>query len=332
MRHALLRLALLALAALAVACGVDGPREPASVRLVPALGGAVFDWPVEIGAYPDGRLFVAEQGGRAWLVTADGDRAPLLDLRARVDAERGEGLLSLALDPGFEENGRLWAFYFASGDPPRAVLARFEVRDGAADLDSELVVLEVEQPGFNQNGAAVRFGTDGMLYLSLGDGSASADPFDQGQDPSTLLATVLRIDVRASTEAEPYRVPDDNPFLGEPGVRPEIYAYGFRNPFRMDIDAATGEIWLGDVGISAAEEVNRVEAGGNYGWSVVEGERCLDRTECDQSAFVAPVLTYGHEEGRCAVIGGVVYRGDAIAGLAGRYLYADLCSGEVWAL
>ncbi|MFA7250316.1 MAG: PQQ-dependent sugar dehydrogenase [Dehalococcoidia bacterium] len=326
MRPSLVAIAILLLVPLATACAAPG------VRLVPALDGATFDRPVEVGAYPDGRTFVAEQGGTIWLVDGAGATASLLDLTALVDDDQGEGLLSVALDPDFDANGHLWAWYFAAGEPPRATLARFEIVEGQADPGSALIVLEALQPGYNQNGGAIRFGPDGMLYLSIGDGSASLDPFEQGQDTTTLLATVIRIDVSASSATNPYAVPADNPFVGSDGVLPEIFAYGFRNPFRMDIDPESGEVWLGDVGASSTEEVNRVVAGGNYGWSILEGTRCLDTGDCDTSGLVPPVATYQHTEDSCAVIGGIVYRGDALDHLRGHYLFADFCSGQVFAL
>lgn len=331
---ALVAVSLAPLALLLASCGAE---EIPSVTLEPALGGLAFSEPVEVGAYPGGgvdgeRVFVAERGGRIWVATEDGEQALLGDLAPLVEAELGEGLLSVALDPAFEENGRLWAYYFAAEEPWRTVLARFEVVDDAVVIESELVVLEMGQPGFNQNGGAIRFDAAGYLYLSVGDGSASTDPFDQGQDTSTLLATVLRLDVSAASEAEPYRLPPSNPFVGEAGVRPEIYAYGFRNPWRMSIDQPSGGIWLGDVGFTNAEEINLVEAGGNYGWSVLEGTRCLGRPGCETAGFAPPVFEYAHDEGRCAAVGGLVYRGDALDGLRGRYLFGDLCSGEIWAL
>lgn len=295
------------------------------------MGAATFVQPVEVGAYPGQRVFVAERGGQVWLVTNQGARSPLGDLRPIVDAERGEGLLSFALDPAFAENGWVWAYYFAAEEPWRSVLSRFDVLDGRIAIESELVVLEIGQPGFNQNGGAVRFDGEGYLYLSVGDGSASMDPFDQGQDTSTLLATVLRLDVSAASEVEPYRIPSSNPFLDDPAVRPEIFAYGFRNPWRMTIDTDSGDIWLGDVGFSNAEEIDRVEAGGNYGWSVLEGTHCL-KQPCEVDGLTAPVYEYPHEAGRCAAVGGVVYRGRAIDHLDGAYLFGDLCSGEIWAL
>lgn len=318
---------MVAVGILLAACGSGEPQ----VHLAPAIGGVSFAQPIEVGAYPDARVFVAERGGAIWLASEDGERLLLGDLAPIVEARLGEGLLSVALDPSFEESRWLWAYYFAADEPWRSVLARFEVVDDRVDLDSELVVLEMGQPGFNQNGGAVRFDAEGYLYLSVGDGSASTDPFEQGQDPSTLLATVLRLDVREATEAEAYRVPPSNPFVGREGFRPEIYAYGFRNPWRMSIDEESGAIWLGDVGFTHSEELDLVEAGGNYGWSVLEGTRCL-QGDCDAEGFTPPAYEYPHDEGRCAAVGGVVYRGEVLEGLRGRYLFGDLCSGEIWAL
>lgn len=340
--------AALLVALVLAACGGDASRPLPEVKLEPALGGRTFERPVELGAYPGERLFIAQQDGLVLLTDATGaDLGVLLDLRDRVGLDPGEGLLSVALAPDFQRSGRLWAYYFADGPPPgdfgpevtgRSVLARYEVVGGSAvgdvaDAASELVVLEIPQPGFNQNGGAVRFGLDGMLYLSVGDGSASFDPFDNGQDRSTLLGAVLRIDVREASAAEPYRVPTDNPFVDDATARGELWAYGLRNPWRMAFDAETGALWLGDVGPSTREEVNRIERGGNYGWDLFEGTACLDaRPDCDGSGLTFPVVEYEHAEGRCAVIGGEVYRGDAIPELRGRYLYADFCSGELWAL
>jgi len=325
------------LLALVAGCSEAGIPD---LALEPALGGATFTQPIEVAPYPDGRTLVAERGGRIWLADGAGEVSALADLSPLVDADRGEGLLSVALDPAFDVNGMLWVYYFASDEPSRTVLARFELQSDTVDLATELVVLEFPQPGFNQNGGAIRFGSAGYLYLSLGDGSASTDPFDQGQDRTTLLATVIRIDVEHATVEEPYRIPPSNPFVDTPGTAPEIFAFGLRNPFRMTIDlagdaadsTASDDIWLGDVGVSNAEEVNRITAGGNYGWSIVEGDACIRAVECDRDGLIPPVHSYAHDLGRCAVIGGVVYRGDAIEALQGRYLFGDLCSGEIWAL
>jgi glucose/arabinose dehydrogenase len=321
-----------ALGLFALACSGDDELPP--LTLAPALGGRVFDLPIEVGPYEGDRVFVAERAGRVWVVS-DSDPAGslLLDITAQSDSKYGEGLLSVAFDPSFGSNGHLWVFYFVS--PPRPSLtrlSRFTVEEGSVDLGSELVLLELEQPGFNQNGAAIRFGPDdGMLYLSMGDGSASTDPFLNGQNKMTLLGSIIRIDVRESSEAEPYRIPSDNPFVDDPEARPELFAYAMRNPFRMSIDPESGELWLGDVQVSNEEEVDRVKAGDNLGWNIMEGAHCL-RRDCDATGLTAPVWTYLHDQGRCAVVGGLVYRGDDFKALRGRYLFGDFCSGEIWSL
>ena len=303
------------------------------MTLEPALGGARFERPVEVGAYPGGRYFVAEQGGRVLLVDADGgNREVLLDLRDRVDDEKGEGLLSVALDPGFGRNGRLWAYYFAAGEPPRSVLAAFEAGAGG-DPVLRAQALVIPQPGYNQNGGAIRFGPDGMLYLGLGDGSAATDPFENGQNLGTLPGGIVRIDVRERPFGWPHAVPRDNPFVGVEGARGEIWAYGFRNPWRMAFDPHDGSLWVGDVGFIDREEINLVERGANHGWNVLEGHDCLrPAADCDDAGMTPPVLVYGHDAGRCSVTGGVVYRGDAIPALRGVYLFGDFCTGEVFAL
>lgn len=327
-------LGLLVACVLLAACDDGEPPPLPAVALEPALGGERFDRPLEVGAYPGGRFFVAEQGGLVHLVAADGsDRRVLLDVREHIDVDLGEGLLSVALDPGFERNGHLWAYYFAAGEPPRSVLARFEVVEDTADPATRLEVLVLPQPGYNQNGGAIRFGPDGMLYLGLGDGSAATDPFENGQNLGTLLGSVIRIDVSESSATEPYTVPPDNPFVGVEGARDEIWAYGFRNPWRMAFDPEDGALWLGDVGFIDNEEVNRVRRGANHGWNVAEGFGCLTPArECATAGMTPPVTAYGHDDGRCSVTGGVVYRGDALRALRGVYLFGDFCSGEVFAL
>jgi glucose/arabinose dehydrogenase len=323
-----------------MSCGIESPRTANNdiidadplFALEPVFGGRLFDRPVEIGAYPSGRLLVAQQPGTVLLLQPDGSGAvsTLLNISDRVEIERGEGLLSVALDPGFEQNGYLWAYYYAD-EPARSVLARYEVRDDIADADTELVVLDLPQPGTNQNGGAIRFGPrDGMLYLTLGDGSASFDPFENGQNPETLLGSVVRLDVSASTPEQPYAVPDDNPFVGEEGYAPEVWAWGVRNPWRAAFDPETGKLWGGDVMAGAGEEVNIFAEGKNYGWNRMEGFRCVGQADCQ--GFELPVAAYNHDDGRCAVTGGVVYRGEAIPELHGLYLFADFCTGDLMAL
>ena len=309
-------------------------RTPAAVAFVEALSGRRFDRPTDATAYPDGRVLIAEQSGLALLLDpTSGEGQVFLDLTRQVS--RGgneEGLLALALDPGFDATGRIYAYYSVRGGERRTRLSRFTAADGVAEPGSELVILEVAQPFSNHNGGAVRFGPDGMLYLGLGDGGSAGDPAGNAQDLGTLLGSILRIDVRAASATERYRVPDDNPFVGVLGARPEIWAYGLRNPWRMAFDPQGGELWVGDVGQNRIEEVDLVVRGGNYGWNRLEGDDCYQpRSGCDREGTEPPVAAYDHREG-CSVTGGVVYRGRAVPELDGAYLFGDFCSGRVWAM
>lgn len=312
--------------------------EPRPVALAP-LPGRTWTRPVELGAYPlagggGAALFVAEQEGTVYAVEGD-SAALILDLRDRVSrAGDEEGLLSVALDPAFASNRFVWLYYSAA-NPRRSVLARFtrDANDHAIDPASALVVLEIAQPYANHNGGAIRFGPDGMLYLGIGDGGSAGDPQGNGQNLGTLLGKVIRIDVRDASTARPYTVPPDNPFVGRAGARAEIWAYGLRNPWRMAFDAATGALWAGDVGQGAVEEVDVVQRGGNYGWSIVEGDRCYRPAQgCNRDGLTPPLASYDHGGGRCSITGGVVYRGRRVPEIAGAYLYADFCSGDVWAI
>ena len=313
--------------------------EPRPVNLAP-ISDRVWGAPTEMGAYPSatgGRAgyFVAEQDGVLHEVAANGAATPILDLRDRVSrAGNEEGLLSVALDPAFAANRRVWAYY-AAANPRRTVLARFtrEAGSGTIDRGSQAVVLEVAQPFPNHKGGAIRFGPDGMLYLGLGDGGSAGDPNGNGQNLGALLGKIIRIDVRNSTADRPYAVPLDNPFVDRAGARGEIWAYGLRNPWRMSFDSATGWLWAGDVGQDAVEEIDVIGRGANFGWNVVEGDRCYrPSTGCDRTGFTPPVIAYAHAEGRCSIVGGVVYRGARVPEIAGAYLYGDTCSGEVWAV
>ena len=281
-----------------------------------------------------GRSAVVEQGGRISIFVHNPGITQVetfLDISGRVS--RGgneEGLLGLAFDPGYAETGVFYLYYSASG-PRRSVLSRFTVSDdpNRADASSEEVLLEVAQPFSNHNGGMIAFGPDGFLYVGLGDGGAGGDPRGNGQNAATLLASILRIEVEPGLPG--YRVPEGNPSLG-PGARPEIWAYGLRNPWRFSFDRDTGDLWVGDVGQSAREEIDLVVRGGNYGWNVTEGTRCFQPSSgCDTSGLQAPVIDYGHNQG-CSVTGGYVYRGQEQPSLRGVYLYADFCSGIVWGL
>lgn len=279
----------------------------------------------------ENEAIVVTQGGQMWRVALDGGAPPQMlgDLSGRIGGGGNEeGLLALAFSPDFAADGRAYVYY-TQGSPQPSRLSRFQVTDSALDPASERVLLEAPQPFANHNGGQLLFGPDGYLYLSLGDGGSGGDPQGHGQNLSTLLGTVIRLDV----SGEDYAVPPDNPFVDTPGARPEIYAYGLRNPWRMSFDRATGDLWLGDVGQNRWEEVNRIEAGGNYGWNVVEGFECFQQAGCDTTGLIFPRAVYpigGMPE--CAVTGGYVYRGPSMPELDGWYVYGDFCSGKIWAV
>lgn len=339
--------------------GVQGP-SPLAPRVnnttcalppAPPLGNMGFervwedldlDRPLWLGSAPGDadRMFVAEQGGRITAFDRNDPSRSSLFLGLRVSREGNEeGLLGLAFHPEYATNGRFYLNYSASG-PRRTVVSEFIVEPDdpwTARAGSERVLLEVPQPFGNHNGGDMRFGPDGYLYISLGDGGAGGDPLGSGQDTTTLLGAILRIDVDRADEVclTPYGIPNDNPFaegrcaLGD-GPRPEIFAYGLRNVWRMSFDRSTGELWASDVGQDAWEEVHIIRNGGNYGWNQVEGEVCYTRG-CSPDDFEPPVHVYGHDVGR-SITGGFVYRGPDLPELWGAYVFGDYQSGRVWAL
>ena len=191
--------------------------------------------------------------------------------------------------------------------------------------------MEIGQPFSNHNGGHITFGPDGYLYVGLGDGGSGGDPRGHGQNLRTLLGTILRIDVSTLDVTGSYAVPPDNPFVGVEGARPEIWAYGLRNPWRFSFDRETGELWAGDVGQNKLEEIDIITPGGNYGWNIMEGSSCFRDNRCDRDEFVPPVAEYGRDGG-CSVTGGYVYRGSRLPALVGAYLYGDFCTGKIWAL
>jgi len=311
------------------------------MRVEPAFPTLSFDQMVHL-TYPEdgtGRLFVVLQPGQ--IVTFENDPKAswpetFLDIRDRVnDSGDEEGLLGLAFDPQYKTNGFFYVYYSASR-PRRSTISRFSVSTystSRADPVSELVILEVPQPYNNHNGGHLLFGPDGYLYIGLGDGGAVGDPHGNGQNTSTLLGSILRIDVSSLATGGTYQVPTGNPFVARnDGTKQEIWAYGLRNPWRFTFDRATGELWAADVGQDLYEEVNLIKPGLNYGWNVMEGFHCFKPSRsCDQEGLEPPVTEYSSSEG-CSVIGGYVYRGPRLASLYGAYLYGDFCSGRIWAL
>ena len=293
-------------------------------------------------AYPDDgttRLFLALQPGQVMVFPNDQagtSASTFLDIRERVN-DRGEeeGLLGLAFDPGYRTNGYFYVYYSAS-NPRSSIISRFSVSradTNAADPESERTILVVPQPFANHNGGQLTFGLDGYLYIGLGDGGAAGDPNKNGQNSSTLLGSILRIDVSSLDRQGTYSVPDDNPFAGQGGVRQEVWAYGLRNPWRFTVDRTTGDLWAGDVGQNRFEEIDIIRPGLNYGWNIMEGFDCFQPREgCNQQGLELPVVEYALGDGNCSVIGGYVYRGTRLPSLYGAYMYGDFCSGKIWAL
>ncbi len=303
--------------------------------------------PISFAPAPDGRLFIVQRKGLI-RIYADGRLLPnpFLDLSEEV-TENGEGgLLSMALHPRFAENGRFFVDYTnLEGNTVVASYRPKETDPNLADPQSATTLLAIDQPYSNHNGGQLQFGPDGYLYIGMGDGGSGGDPACNAQRPETLLGKMLRIDVdhpENRTGGRPYAIPPDNPFLGANPLPDEAWAIGLRNPWRFSFDRANGDLWIGDVGQNRREEIDHLPAGTppgrNFGWKPMEAslcygdERCPGTTPpCGAPEFVAPVLEYDHDDGDCSVTGGYVYRGRAIPALAGRYLFADYCSGKVWA-
>ena len=294
------------------------------VRLVRV---ATLDQPLALAVRPDDpTLYVAEKIGRV-VAIRDGhvDRRPVLDLSKEVSLGSEQGLLGLAFSP----DGQFLYVNFTdvNGDTR---IQEFAMVDGRADLASRREILSVDQPYSNHNGGNLVFGPDGYLYIGLGDGGSGGDPHGNAQSLSTLLGKMLRISPRPSGDA-PYGIPPDNPFVGDANARPEIWAYGLRNPWRYSFDRRTGDLWIGDVGQSAWEEVDLQPAdsagGENYGWNLVEGSHPFKGAVPPGS--ILPVYEYSHDQGACVVTGGYVYRGSAIPGLDGTYVFADFCLGRL---
>ena len=294
--------------------------------------------PVQILSRPDesNNLYVLEQPGGIVVLDKtkpeESTKTVFMNLRDSVRMKNNEeGLLSMAFSPDVAKDNTFYLYYSASS-PRRMVLSRFKIKDGKGDPESEEVLLSIKQPWGNHNGGTVLFGPDGMLYLSIGDGGAANDPMDHGQNLSTLLGTVIRIDPSKAGEGTPYAIPQDNPFLEVEGARPEIWAYGLRNIWRMSFDPDTGELWAGDVGQNKWEEIDIIVRGGNYGWKIREGKHPFGRSKfTSEGELIDPIVEYPRSDG-ISVTGGNVYRGDAKPELSGIYLYADYRSGRIWGI
>ena len=297
-----------------------------------------FVQPVHVANTGDGsgRIFVLEQAGRIRILDNGVVLlSPFLDISAKLVCCGEQGLLSVAFPPGFTAKRYFYVNYTRTPDGA-TVVARYRVSAGnanAADPASEEVVLTILQPFSNHNGGQLAFGPDGYLYIGMGDGGSGGDPLNNGQTPGTLLGKLLRIDVESG--AVPYGIPPTNPFLGIAGYRPEIWALGLRNPWRFSFDRLTGDLYIGDVGQGAVEEVDVQPAGSpggqNYGWNIMEGGGCYNSTTCNAAGLTLPIATYDHTQG-CSITGGMVYRGPGFPDLQGIYFYGDFCNGRIWGL
>ncbi|CAN5149308.1 PQQ-dependent sugar dehydrogenase [soil metagenome] len=307
---------------------------PASVQLALQEVVTGLEQPVYLTAPPnDNRLFIVEQPGRIRIVR-NGQllQQPFIDLSSRLSSGGERGLLGLAFHPSYATNGLFYVNYTDNSGDTRVERYARSANPHVADPASAVPVLSVDQPFGNHNGGQLLFGPDGMLYIPLGDGGSGGDPQNNAQTLSTLLGKLLRIDVNSGS---PYAIPPGNPFAGQAGARPEIWAYGLRNPWRTSFDRGSNLYFIADVGQNREEEINAVDrtAGGmNYGWRIMEASSCYNASSCDQTGLTLPIHTYSTSGGNCAVTGGYVYRGSSIPEVAGLYFFTDHCTGGLRSL
>jgi len=338
-----------------------------AIELKPAFPNLSFNRPLWMEEIPDGsrRMIVIEQGGKVRVFPRERDvkeTKTFVDITNRKPwAQNEEGLLAFAFHPQFKTNGLFYLFY-TQQSPKREVLSEVQVSKtdpNQADLATERILLEIPHPYWNHNGATIIFGPDGFLYVSQGDGGAGGDPHNVGQSGHHLLGKILRLDVNSRTGKVPYGIPKDNPYVARDkqgnlkpdpfdttpeGLRPEIWAYGLRNVWRMSFDRETGQLWAGDVGQDKWEEVDVIVKAGNYGWSAREGVHDFKNARTTGGNPIDPIIEYPHNAGLSAdckfpdhspgvsITGGYVYRGKKIPALRGVYIYGDFQMGTVWGL
>lgn len=309
--------------------GTPGPADGKGGVKLTQLGH--FNLPVYVTQPDSGSndLYVVEQGGRIQQLAPNGDVATFLDISDEIVSGGEQGLLSMAFAPDYATSGLFYVDFTDQDGNTRVV--EYHAKDGVADESSRRDLLEVDQPFPNHNGGLVLFGPDDKLYIGLGDGGSGGDPQRNGLDLTTPLGKILRIDPAPDGES-PYTVPADNPFVGQGDARPEIYSYGLRNPWRFSFDSATGDLTIGDVGQDSEEEVDVVAkgegSGASFGWSAFEGDQNYNDDQQSPDA-IAPVLVASHDDGNCAITGGVIVRDRDLPTLYGRYLYGDFCRGEL---
>ncbi|WP_329145343.1 PQQ-dependent sugar dehydrogenase [Streptomyces niveus] len=309
-----------------LALGPASADEPAAPKqaAVALTEVATAQNPIAGAAGPDDTVWIAERAGTVRVLTGQGLGEPVLDISAETTTDGERGLLGVAFDNDFAH------FYISYTNlEGTSTIDEFAVQDGALQPDTRRTVLTQTQPYENHNGGDIKFGPDGYLYIALGDGGAGGDPQGNGQKLDTLLGKILRIDPAG---AEPYAIPSDNPFVGDPNAKDEIWSYGLRNPWRFSFDSGTGDLLIGDVGQSDWEEIDwspaSSEGGENYGWASMEGTHPF-RGGTEPANHVPPVFEYDRNGLGCSVTGGYVYRGDAIPDLQGQYVYSDYCDGTL---
>jgi quinoprotein glucose dehydrogenase len=331
------------LALIANAAGAEEVETtPLPVKAEPAFTKLRIARPVVLTHAGDGsnRVFVASQLGVVHSFANRQDAAStevFLDIKERVvykEAENEEGFLGMAFHPNFKQTGEVFVYYTTTDAPHTSVVSRFRLSPNnprRADPDSEQELLRIKQPFWNHNGGTLAFGPDGYLYIGLGDGGKANDPLKAGQDLGNWLGSILRIDVDKRDEGKNYAIPPDNPFVKRKGAKPEIYAYGLRNIWRLSFDRQTGVCWAGDVGQDFWEEIDIIVKGGNYGWNLREGKHRFHNGSGPRADLIEPIWEYHHAIGK-SITGCHVYRGKRVADLVGKYLYADYVSGKIWAL
>jgi len=329
----------LVIAALLAATARGHRPEPADaaigIGLVPVIATGL-DFPTAIASAGDARIFIAEQTGKVRIYDPGGAGllpTPYLDISALISVSSERGLLGIAFHPNYSVNGYMYVDYTdLNGD---IQVDRYTVSSNPdiANPASRYPIINIPHPAFaNHNGGQLAFGPEGRLYIGVGDGGGGGDPNGNGQNLGTLLGKVLRLNIDSATQ--PYGT-EQNPFVGQQGARPEIWAYGLRNPWRFAFDRATGDLFIADVGQSAREEVDFQVAGStggqNYGWNVMEGSTCYSPPSgCNTSGKVLPIIEYAHGSGDCSITGGYRYRGTANPAIVGAYFYGDYCSGRIW--
>jgi len=311
----------------------SGP--PPSISLSAVASGLSSPVAMESAHDGTGRFFVLEQAGVIKIVqNGTVSSTAFLNITPLVESGGEKGLLGIAFHPSFSSNHKFYVDYTRrNGTQLQTVIAEYlasSANPNVADPASARILLVVDQPFDNHNGGQLAFGADGFLYIAFGDGGSGGDPHGNGQNTNAILGKIVRIDVNTTTAGKQYGIPSTNPFASGGGA-PEVFAYGFRNPWRFSFDSATQQLFVGDVGQDAFEEVDIVESGKNYGWNIMEGNHCYNATTCNSAGLIPPIVDYSHSEGS-AVTGGFVYRGAAIPNMVGRYIFGDFGSGNIWIL